>query len=135
VGLRILIVDDNPHLRGALRKFLEKRPDWVIAGEASDGVEAVEKAAELKPDVILMDVTMPRLSGFTATRLIRGKAPQCEIVILSQHPFALMGDPARKAGARAYVEKSEMATALLPAIEAASRHEPKPMPDPEPLPP
>jgi DNA-binding NarL/FixJ family response regulator len=122
--LRILIVDNNPNFRDALRKFLQARLDWVILGEASDGLEAVEKATELRPDVILMDITMPTLGGLEATRLIRERVPESGIVILSQHPFTMMGAAATKAGARAYVEKSQIWSALLPAVEAASMHEP-----------
>jgi DNA-binding NarL/FixJ family response regulator len=123
VDLRILIVDDNDLIRNSLRQFLPTCGNWAICGEATDGIEAVEKAAELKPDVILMDITMPRLNGLEATRLIREKVPQCEVVVLSQYPAHVFGAFAISAGAQAYVEKSKIATALCPAVEAASRHE------------
>jgi DNA-binding NarL/FixJ family response regulator len=123
LSLRILIVDDNEHLRAGLRQFLQICDDLMVCGEAVDGVEAVEKAIELKPDVILMDVTMPRLNSLEATRLIREKVPQSEVVILSQHSAQSLEQVAIKAGALACVEKSEIATALCAAVEAAGRHQ------------
>jgi DNA-binding NarL/FixJ family response regulator len=123
VNLRILIVDDNGMVRAALREFMRMCDGWIVCGEAADGMEAVEKAAALEPDIILMDVTMPKLNGLEATRIIRKKVSQSEVVILSQNPSDVFEQVAINAGARAYVEKSEIATALLPAIEAASRHE------------
>jgi DNA-binding NarL/FixJ family response regulator len=126
MALRILIVDDNRAVRAALRDFVRTCDHWTVCGEAADGLEGVEKAAELRPDVVLMDVTMPKLNGLEATRLIREKVPQSEVVVLSQNPSREFKPAAIKAGARSYVEKSEIAAILFAAVEAASRHEPFP---------
>lgn len=123
MDVRILIVDDNELVRAALREFVGTCDHWTVCGEAADGIEGVEKAADLKPDVVLMDVTMPKLNGLEATRLIREKVPQSEVVILSQNPSRMFKPGAMKAGARAYVEKSEIGAMLCAAVEAASRHE------------
>jgi DNA-binding NarL/FixJ family response regulator len=110
VSLKILIADDNETIRAALRKCVLtcNREGWAVCGEAADGVEAVEKTAQLKPDVVLMDITMPRMNGLDATRIIREKVPESEVVVLSQNPAAACEPLAIKAGARAYVEKSQI---------------------------
>jgi two-component system, NarL family, response regulator NreC len=123
VHLKILIVDDNAAIRRALRGILLESHGWTVCGEAENGSEAISKAADLKPDVIIMDVSMPQLDGLGATRIILKAAPCTGIIILSQHPASVFESLAIGAGACAYVEKSEIARALLPAIEAAGRHD------------
>jgi DNA-binding NarL/FixJ family response regulator len=121
--LRILIVDDNAGIRFAIREMLTNSSDWTIVGEASDGRDAVKKAADLKPDVILMDVSMPNLDGLAATRIIREATPAPEVIILSQDPASIYQNAAVKAGACGYVEKTEIGKMLFPTIEAAARHD------------
>src|SRR5215469_5788367 len=116
--VRILIVDDHELVRQGLRALLASRPAWEVCGEAADGVEAIEKAAELQPDIVLLDVSMPRLGGLEAAALIRRESPASEIVIVSQHDPAEMLSSALEAGARGYVSKSEVGGTLLSLIES-----------------
>ena len=117
-SIRILIADDHEVVRRGVRSLLESRKEWDICGEAVDGRDAVNKAKELKPDVVVLDISMPHLNGFEAARLIRAEVPQSKILILSQHNASEMLQPALDAGARGYVSKSEVSRDLLPAIEA-----------------
>lgn len=114
---RVLIVDDHEIFRRGLRSLLESRNEFDIAGEAVNGLEAVEKAEELQPDVIVMDVSMPQMDGLQATRLIRNDRPDAKIIILSQHDSAQMLSAALEAGASAYVTKSQVARSLFGALE------------------
>ena len=120
--MRILIADDYEQVRRAVRMLLASHDEWDVCGEAVDGQDAIQKAKELKPDVVLLDISMPRLNGLEAARLIRKEVPQSEILILSQHPASAMSQAALEAGARGYVAKSNMSRDLLPAVEAVSRH-------------
>jgi DNA-binding NarL/FixJ family response regulator len=95
--LRVLIVDDHDVVRRGVRSLLESHCE--VCGEAVDGRDAFDKACQLKPDVILMDVSMPHLNGLEATRLIRGVLPDCEVLILSQHDSPQIMREALKAGA------------------------------------
>jgi DNA-binding NarL/FixJ family response regulator len=115
--VRVLIADDHELVRRGLRSLLESRPGWEICGEARDGVEAVEMSKALTPDIILLDITMPRLNGLDAARRIRQEAPRTQILILSQHDIEEMSESALKAGARAYVSKSEVAVTLFSSME------------------
>ena len=117
-SVRILIADDHELVRQGLRSLLASRPSWEVCGEAADGREAIEKAAQLKPDIVLLDVSMPRLSGLEAAAIIRRQSPAPEILIVSQHDPGEMLPSALKAGARGFVSKSEVADNLLSTIES-----------------
>ena len=117
-SLRILIADDNPLVRSAIQLLFESHHDWIICGEAANGFEAVEKAAALKPDVILLDIAMPELDGLTAVPLIRQRAPETQIIILTLHESQDMARTAALKGATVYIGKSLIAEALVPAIES-----------------
>ncbi len=117
-----MIVDDHPVVRRGLRTLLEVQEGWEIIDEAADGLEAVEKADRLAPDVILLDISMPRMNGLEACRLIRKTLPESEILIVTQHDSPQMMREAMEAGARGYVVKSNAGRDLLAAVEAASQH-------------
>ncbi|PYX46665.1 MAG: hypothetical protein DMG79_15770 [Acidobacteria bacterium] len=120
--IRILLVDDHPVVRQGLKSLLEGRSGWEVIGEASDGAEAVEKAKDLNPDVMVLDVTMPRMNGLEACRVLRRQYPQLEILFVTQHDSPQMMREALDAGARGYVVKSNAARDLLAAVEAVSQH-------------
>jgi PAS domain S-box-containing protein len=118
--VRILIADDHEVVRRGVRSILRSHADWEVCGEAVDGRDAVEKAKELKPDVIVMDIGMPRLNGLEAARVIRKEVPQSQILILSQHEAREMRPAALQAGAREYITKSDVARDLVTAVESVS---------------
>ncbi len=121
-AMRVLVVDDHEVVRKGVRSLLV-RSGYDVCGEGVDGEDALEKARELKPDVIVMDVSMPKLNGLEATRQMRGILPHAEVLILSQHETPEMLRQAFNSGARGYVVKSSIAKNLLAAIEKVSRHE------------
>jgi DNA-binding NarL/FixJ family response regulator len=116
--LRILIVDDEPLVRLGIRLLMEQHQGWAVCGEAQNGEEAVEKAAKLDPNLVLLDVSMPRMNGLTAAPLIHEKVPQAMIVILTLHDSVEMARQASRVGADAFVSKALVATDLAPTIEA-----------------
>jgi DNA-binding NarL/FixJ family response regulator len=124
MAVRILLVDDHPIVRQGLRTLLEGRPGWEVVGEASDGVEALDKVEVLEPDVVVLDVTMPRMNGLEACRQIqqKKKTPSLEVLFVTQHDSPQMMREALDAGARGYVVKSNAARDLLEAVEAVSQH-------------
>jgi DNA-binding NarL/FixJ family response regulator len=120
--LRILVVDDHPVVRQGLKNLLDRHPDWEIIDEAEDGLEAVEKADRLKPDVVVLDLSMPRMNGLDACREIRKNAPDSEILIVTQHDSPQMMREAFNANARGYVVKSDVGRDLVAAVDAVSQH-------------
>ena len=119
--LKILVVDDEKNIRTALSALLKTRGDWKIIGEASDGQEAVAKAKELRPDVIIMDLSMPRVDGLRATREIHREMPDTEVLIFTQHDTLQLVREAKEAGAKGYLLKSD-AQSLVTAVEAIGQH-------------
>jgi DNA-binding NarL/FixJ family response regulator len=116
----ILIVDDVPQVRRELHTLLPLLDAIEIVGEAENGQSAIELAATLQPDVILMDVEMPIMDGLAATRLIKQQRPQCRIVILSIHNDEEIRAKARSAGADDFVDKGAPLAALMQAIQTNS---------------
>jgi PAS domain S-box-containing protein len=117
-SVRILIADDHELVRRALRSLLESRPDWKVCAEAADGKQAVEKAKQFKPDVAVLDVSMPEMNGLEAARLIRRESPHCQILIVSQNDPIVMKKAAAEAGTQGFVQKSRISQELLGAIDA-----------------
>ena len=114
--IRVLIADDHRLFAQALEAILEADERIEVAGHARDGREAVELAASLEPDVILMDIAMPTMDGFQATRLIRKDDPTARILMLTGSNSRSDVDRARKAGAVGYVTKDRIAAELIDAI-------------------
>jgi DNA-binding NarL/FixJ family response regulator len=115
---RILIAEDNERFRTFLRTLLEQRhDDWSVCGVAKNGDEAVQKAIKLKPDVILLDIEMPKLDGLSACRLIREKVPTSEILILTVYQSLELARIAAESGAWGYISKALISKDLIPAIE------------------
>jgi DNA-binding NarL/FixJ family response regulator len=103
--------------------LIERQEGWSVCGEAADGLEALEKATSLKPDVILLDISMPKLDGLNALPMLREKVPDSEIIVLTLLECVDLARIAAEAGARAYVTKSLLMTDLVPTIEALQRAE------------
>jgi DNA-binding NarL/FixJ family response regulator len=116
--VRVLVVDDFEPFRRLVCAALGERPDLEVEGEASDGLEAVQKAVELKPDLILLDIGLPKLNGIEAARQIREVAPDAKIIFVSQETSADVVLEAMSLGALGYVAKTRFGTDLLDAIEA-----------------
>ena len=117
--VRILIADDHQLIRKMVRETLELHPRFEVCGEVPDGAKAIEEATKLKPDVVVLNVSMPVLNGFEAAREIKATLPETAIVILSSHVDQRFVEEAKKVGARAYVAKTKAGEALVKAIEAA----------------
>ena len=117
LSVRILIVDDSGSFREHICKMLAKRPNFQVICEVSDGLEAVHKAEQLQPDVILLDIGLPKLNGIAAGRQIRKISPESKIIFVSQESSVEVVQEAFNLGARAYVQKSQIATDLQAAID------------------
>jgi len=122
--IRVLIADDHGIVRGGLRLLLDRQPDMQVVAEAADGIEAVELALRERPDICVLDVAMPRMTGLQATHQIRAYAPDIAVLLLSMHEDERYLFEALQAGAAGYVLKREADHALLTAVRAVMRGEP-----------
>jgi len=117
MGTRILLADDHGIARAMIRRVIAKRTDWQIVEEASDGADAVAKAYETCPDLAILDIQMPVLSGIEAAKKILKCCPATVVMAESLHEGKFMQDTLKQAGVRGFVQKMEFATELIPAIE------------------
>jgi DNA-binding NarL/FixJ family response regulator len=120
--LRILVVDDHEVARKGIRALLENRPGWEVCGEGRDGREAVDLAAKLKPDIVLLDIGMPNLNGLNAARQILAADPQTRILVLTMHDSNQVVREVLAAGARGFLLKSDAGRDLVAAVEALQQN-------------
>jgi DNA-binding NarL/FixJ family response regulator len=122
--VRILIVDDHDLMRRGVKALLQSHAGWEVVGEAHTGREAVTKAEELKPDVVILDISMPDLNGIEAARRIRKSSPNTEVLILSVHYSDQLIRDILEAGVRGYIVKSDSDRDLIIAVETLANHKP-----------
>jgi DNA-binding NarL/FixJ family response regulator len=120
--VRVLIVDDHAVVRRGIRALLEPFPEWEICGEASDGIEAVRRNQELRPDIIIMDISMPQLNGLEASRQILQETPQTEILLITLLSSEDLLKIAVSFGVRGYVLKSDAEQDLVDALRTIREH-------------
>lgn len=122
--VRILIADDHEVVRRGVRTLLESQPGWVVSGEAATGREATEKVTQLKPDVVILDISMPDLNGLEATRHIVRNSPKTKVLLLTIHESERVMAEMLEAGALGYVLKSDAAESLVAAVRALRQGKP-----------
>jgi DNA-binding NarL/FixJ family response regulator len=120
--VRILVADDHEVVRQGIRTILSARPEWEICGEAVNGQEAIKLAEELRPDAIIMDITMPVMSGLEAARQITRNKNSAPILIFTMHESRTLADSVRETGARGFVFKSRAAHDLINALDVLLRN-------------
>jgi DNA-binding NarL/FixJ family response regulator len=121
--IRILLADDHALFRAGLRALLESEPRWEVVGEAANGNEAVARARELKPDIVIMDLSMPGANGLEATRAMRALGLECRVLVLTVHAEEEYLVPVVEAGASGYLTKTSADTDLLEALRVVARGE------------
>lgn len=126
---RVMVVDDHMVVRRGIRTLIESSPGWEVCAEASEGYEAVAMAEEVQPDIIVLDLSMPKLGGIDATVQLRKLLPDVEILILTMHESDQLLSQAFRAGARGYLLKSESDEKLMEALETLWRRKPYFSPD------
>jgi DNA-binding NarL/FixJ family response regulator len=119
---RVLIADDHDGVRKGMRSLLEEQPGLMIVGEARNGQEAVDQAQQLKPDLVILDLSMPKMDGLTAAREIRKFAPDTPILIFTMHRIREFVETAKRLHLQGYVAKEDDGEALLQAVDAV-RHD------------
>jgi DNA-binding NarL/FixJ family response regulator len=122
--IRILIADDHEVVRSGLKAVLEARPGWEVVAEVGDGKEAIAKAIETKPDVAIIDYSLPRMNGIEATRQIRARVPETEVLIFTMHDSDALVGEVLQAGARAFLLKTDAQHYLIAAVESLAGHKP-----------
>ena len=118
MSVRVLIADDNEMVRRGIKDLLASEMTWQICGEATDGADAVQKSRELRPHIILLDMSMPQLNGLQAARLLRKDSPEVKILVMSQHDPVQLLPRVIEAGANGCIDKSRIGVDLLPAIRS-----------------
>jgi DNA-binding NarL/FixJ family response regulator len=122
--VRLLLADDHDVVRSGLRSILEDRPGWSVVAEASDGKQAIHKSISEKPDIAILDYSLPLINGIEATRQIRLRAPTVEVLIFTMHDNETLLRELLRAGARGYLLKSDAERYLFAAVEALIAHKP-----------
>jgi DNA-binding NarL/FixJ family response regulator len=122
--LRIVVVDDHAVVRRGVRALLESRPDWQVVAEATTGREALDAVKRHRPEIVVMDISLPELNGLDATRQIVQESPQTEVLVLTMHHSEELARDVLKAGARGYVLKSDADESLIAAVDALRQHKP-----------
>ena len=122
--LRILVADDHEVMRTGVRALIEQEPGWQVCGTATNGQEAVEAARKLKPDVVVLDMTMPELDGLSALREIKHTVPNTEVVIFSAYHSEEVIEELFDSGAKSYIQKSDASRHLVAAIKSLAEHKP-----------
>jgi DNA-binding NarL/FixJ family response regulator len=124
MSLRILVVDDHAVVRRGIRSLLESHEGWEVCGEATTGRDAVEQSRQLRPDVVVMDLSLPELNGLDATRQILKDTPGTEVLVLTMHRSEELARDVLRAGARGYIMKSDADEHLITAIDTLRQHMP-----------
>ncbi|HVM91674.1 MAG TPA: response regulator transcription factor [Terriglobales bacterium] len=127
--LRILVVDDSDVVRRAICKILQAHADIEIVCEASNGRDAIRLAKEHEPDLVLMDISMPIVSGFEATRLIKHALPRIKVIFLTQHRSRSFMKEALAAGAHGFATKDNATRELIAEVRRVQTHQPEPLPE------
>jgi two-component system response regulator NreC len=122
--LRILVADDHEVMRTGVRALIEQEPGWQVCGTATNGQEAVDAARKLKPDVVVLDMTMPELDGLSALREIKHTVPNTEVVIFSAYHSEEVIEELFDSGAKSYIQKSDASRHLVAAIKSLAEHKP-----------
>jgi DNA-binding NarL/FixJ family response regulator len=122
--IRIVVADDHELVRAGLRGTISQQENWIVCGEAANGVEAISKVVELKPDIVILDITMPLMSGLEAAIKIRQLAPSTRIVMLSMHDAVLMANVLSLAAPDAYLSKTTTSHDLIETITAVITRQP-----------
>jgi DNA-binding NarL/FixJ family response regulator len=120
---RILVVDDNAPIRGLVREFIESRPGFEICGEATDGVEGIEKGRELKPDLIVLDFLMPRLNGLQAALILHEIVPNTPIILFTFYKNTISKDLAQAAGVASVLSKTDQLATLADEVQRLTAHD------------
>ena len=113
----VLIIDDNAHIRRSLRWIIEQELEWQICGEASNGAEGVAAALQLRPDIAILDLSMPVMNGIEAARMLKQSMPEVHLLMFTSFPTPTIEEAARAVGIEAFVAKSDGVAALVESLQ------------------
>ena len=121
--MRILVADDQQYIRQGIRALIEASPGLEVCGEAENGEQAVQMTLEMKPDLVVLDITMPVMNGLDAAKAIRSCSPDTPILLVSIHNIETMIEDAKRIGVQGYVAKAQASELLVDAIQSIMRHQ------------